>query len=73
MGGDFPDFLKDEIKDIASNRDSSINTSVEEITYRYKTDNGIPCDFVYGEDGTKHRNMFINRQMNLRQKRKELS
>ena len=72
MGGDFPDFLKNEIKEIASNRDSSMNTSVEEITYRYKTDNGIPCDFVYGEDGTKHRNMFINRQMNLRQKRREL-
>ena len=72
MGGDFPDFLTEEIKEIASTRTKELGQSVKTIKYSYPTDKGINVDFVYGKQGIDDKNMFIKMQMDLMQKRKEL-
>ena len=72
MGGDFPEFLTKEIKEIASSRTKELGQSVETFKYHYPTDKGINVDFVYGKQGIDDKNMLIKMQMDLMQKKKEL-
>lgn len=72
MGGDFPEFLTNEINEIAQKRNEEIGQSVETFKYSYKTDIGIPIHFVYGKKGIDDKNMFIDMQLRKRRERRKL-
>jgi len=68
MGGDFPKFIIKEIKTIIKKRPKALGDTLTELKYSFPIDRDMHVEFV---NNKKDRESFINRQLRLRQERKE--
>lgn len=71
MGGDFPDFLIESIKKIASSRTKKLGRKVQTHKYHYPIDKDKDVLFVYGRQGIDDKNVIIKKQMDLMQEKKD--